>query len=85
MQVAGFGKAADSVAELRSWEVEQLEQCMLRLHRAAPELKKQFLHAAATLITFDHEITVVEAEFFRAVGESLDCPVPLLAVGRLKK
>jgi Zn-dependent protease with chaperone function len=85
MQVAGFGSAADSVAELRSWEVEQLEQCMLRLHRASPELKKQFLHAAATLITFDHEITVVEAEFFRAVGESLDCPVPLLAVGRLKK
>jgi Zn-dependent protease with chaperone function len=85
MQVAGFGDAADSVAELRSWEVEQLEQCMLRLHRASPELKKQFLHAAATLITFDHEITIVEAEFFRAVGESLDCPVPLLAAGRLKK
>lgn len=85
MQVAGFGDAADSVAELRSWEVEQLERCMLRLHRASPELKKQFLHAAATLITFDHEITIVEAEFFRAVGESLDCPVPLLAAGRLKK
>lgn len=85
MQVAGFGIAADSVAQLRRWETEQLEQCMLRLHRASPELKKQFLHAAATLITFDHEITVFEAEFFRAVGESLDCPVPLLAAGRFKK
>ena len=84
MQVAGFGEAAESRAELRSWEVEQLEQCMLRLHRASPEVKKQFLHAAATLIMFDHEVTVVEAEFFRAVGESLDCPVPLLAVGRIK-
>ncbi len=84
MQVAGFGDAAESRAELRSWEVEQLEQCMLRLHRASPDVKKQFLHAAATLIMFDHEITVVEAEFFRAVAESLDCPVPLLAVGRLK-
>jgi hypothetical protein len=84
MQVAGFGDAAESRAELRSWEVEQLEQCMLRLHRASPDVKKQFLHAAATLIMFDHEITVVEAEFFRAVAGSLDCPVPLLAVGRLK-
>lgn len=84
MQVAGFGDAAESRAELRSWEVEQLEQCMLRLHRASPEVKKQFLHAAATLIMFDHEVTIVEAEFFRAVAESLDCPVPLLAVGRIK-
>ena len=84
MQVGGFGDAAESAAELRSWEVAQLEQCMTRLHRASPEVKKQFLHAAATLITFDHEITIVEAEFFRAVAESLDCPVPLLAVGRLK-
>ena len=83
MQVAGFGSASESTAELKSWEVEQLEQCMLRLHRASPEVKKVFLHAAATLIMFDHEITIVEAEFFRAVGESLDCPIPLLAAGRL--
>ncbi len=85
MQVIGFGEAAESKAELQSWEVEQLEGCMVKLHSASPILKKQFLHAAAALITFDHEITVAEAEFFRAVAESLDCPVPMLAAGRIDR
>ena len=85
MQVAGFGDATESEARLESWEIEQLEKCMLKLHHASPELKKTFLHAAAVLITYDHEITVAEAEFFRAVAESLDCPVPVLAAGRAKQ
>ena len=63
-------------------EVEQLETAMRSLQLASPEVKKQFLQAAAVLITYDHEITITEAEFFRAVAESLDCPVPLFAAGR---
>ncbi len=82
MKVAGFDQATIDQCELEPWEVEQLEQCMSKLHHASANLKKQFLHAAAVLITFDHEITVVEAEFFRAVAESLACPVPILAAGR---
>ena len=85
MQVVGFGDANESQAQLASWEVEQLEECMRMLHHASPQLKKTFLHAAAVLITYDHEITVAEAEFFRAVAESLDCPVPVLAAGRAKR
>ena len=69
---------------MAAWEIEQLEKCMQTLHHASPQLKKTFLHAAAVLITYDHEITVAEAEFFRAVAESLDCPVPVLAAGRAK-
>ena len=64
------------------WTVDQLESCMTVLHQASMSVKKQFLYAAAVLITFDHEITTTEAEFFRAVAESLDCPVPVLAAGR---
>ena len=85
MQVAGFGDAKESEVQLASWEIEQLEKCMQTLHHASPQLKKTFLHAAAVSITYDHEVTVAEAEFFRAVAESLDCPVPVLAAGRAKK
>lgn len=85
MQVAGFSEAAVSQAELSPWEVEQLEQSMQDLQCASPAVKKQFLHAAAVLITFDHEITIAESEFFRAVAESLDCPVPVLAAGRTRR
>ncbi|MDG1873544.1 MAG: M48 family metallopeptidase [Mariniblastus sp.] len=85
MQVAGFGDAAESNAKLKPWEVEQLEACMQRLQMSSPAVKKQFLEAAAVLITFDHEITISEAEFFRAVAESLDCPVPVFAAGYIKQ
>jgi Zn-dependent protease with chaperone function len=85
MQVVGFGDAAESKAKLKSWEVDQLEVCMQKLQRSSPLVKKQFLKAAAILITFDHEITIAEAEFFRAVAESLDCPVPVFAAGRTKR
>lgn len=85
LQVAGLGDAAKSTAKLKEWEVEQLERCMQSLQRSSPTVKKQFLEAAAVLITYDHEITVAEAEFFRAVAESLDCPVPVFAAGRAER
>ena len=85
MQVVGFGEAEESDAELQTWEVEQLEACMYKLHRASLPVKKRFLYAAAVLITYDHEITIAESEFFRAVAESLDCPVPVFAAGRTKR
>ena len=85
MQVVELGSAEESNAELRSWEVDQLEACMQKLHQASLPVKKRFLYAAAVLITYDHEITIAESEFFRAVAESLDCPVPILAAGRTQR
>ena len=82
MQTAGLKLENEDTAELKSWEVAQLETCMQKLAAASPQLKKAFLKAAAVLITYDHEITVAEAELFRAVAESLDCPVPAFVAGR---
>ena len=76
----GDGQHPDSTPE--PWTADQLEACMRTLHQASMAVKRQFLYAAVVLITYDHEITTAEAEFFRAVAESLDCPVPVLAAGR---
>jgi Zn-dependent protease with chaperone function len=54
----------------------QLDQSLQRLSQAAPRVKKLVLSAAATAITHDRTVTVEEAEIFRAIAESLDCPVP---------
>ena len=83
MQVAELGNARQPDAEPEAWTADQLEVCMKALHHASIQVKKQFLYAAVVLITYDHEITIAEAEFFRAVAESLDCPVPVLAAGRI--
>lgn len=53
-----------------------LEAALDRLNAASPAIKKQVLTAAATAITHDNQVTVTEAELFRAIAESLDCPVP---------
>lgn len=82
LQAVELGTAEQGSAAPETWNVEQLESCMRALHKASMPVKKKLLYAAAMLITYDHEITIAEAEFFRAVAESLDCPVPVLAVGR---
>ena len=84
MQVAELGGTRQPVTEPEPWTADQLEGCMRALHHASLTVKKQFLYAAVVLITYDHEVTTAEAEFFRAVAESLDCPVPVLAAGRIK-
>ena len=35
-------------------------------------------------IAADGEITIHEAELFRAIADSLDCPVPPISVGKIK-
>ena len=83
MQAAELRAAGLPEADPEPWTADQLEVCMKALHHASIAVKKQFLYAAVVLITYDHEITTAEAEFFRAVAESLDCPVPVLAAGRI--
>ena len=53
-----------------------LEKSIERLNEASPKIKKRVLTAMAVAITFDKQVTVEEAELFRAMSESLDCPVP---------
>jgi Zn-dependent protease with chaperone function len=65
--------------ELREWKYSDLDTCLTKLNRCAPALKKMVLQAAATAMTHDHQITVEEAETFRAFAESIDCPVPPIA------
>jgi hypothetical protein len=65
-----LGKSLESVS------YKSLETALEKLKTAAPRVKKQYLTAAAIAITHDGQVTVNEAELFRAMSESLDCPVP---------
>ena len=40
------------------------------------------IFAAAACVAADHEVTVSEAELFRAIADTLDCPVPPLLPGQ---
>lgn len=61
--------------------VSELNSALDRMALSSPPVRKQFLSAAATAIAVDRQISVSEAELFRALGEALDCPVPPLIAG----
>ena len=59
-----------------------LDAALEALSGLTPPLKRRFLSACAQLITADHEVTLEEAELFRAIADSLGCPVPPLLPGQ---
>jgi hypothetical protein len=82
----GAWQAAIDVLE-KPWQDQQqflsdrfdhrdLEAAIDKVNYASPSIKKRVLTAMAVAITFDKQVTVPEAELFRALAESLDCPVP---------
>ena len=52
------------------------------LAELTPELKRCLLTACAEYISADHEITIAEAELFRAIADTVGCPVPPLLPGQ---
>jgi len=59
-----------------------LEQALDPLATVSPNLKRQLLVACAATVSADEQITIKEGELFRAIADSLDCPVPPLLPGQ---
>lgn len=60
----------------------QLDNALDQLNRLRPLQKPQLLKALALCILHDDHVSIVEAELFRAIADSLDCPVPPLLLER---
>lgn len=60
------------------WRPDRLSESLKKAAAALPMVKKQILTAAVVAISHDNIYTVDEVELFRAMSESLDCPVPPL-------
>lgn len=55
-----------------------LDKALDQLNRIKPLQKPQLLKAMSQCVLQDNRITIAEAELFRAIADSLDCPVPPL-------
>ncbi|HEB56443.1 MAG TPA: heat-shock protein HtpX [Gammaproteobacteria bacterium] len=53
-----------------------LDQALERLNRLTPLLKPRLLKACVICIKADNHFSTVEAELFRAIADTLDCPMP---------
>jgi hypothetical protein len=56
----------------------RLDAALRTLDLASRPLKKQILHACATIVGADCRLTVEEGELLRAISDSIDCPMPPL-------
>ncbi len=79
-----FQKAMEVLFPGKSYSILAREKCSLqlldrtlaRLAETSFDLRKRILNACLLCISGDRQITIEEAELFRAVAENLDCPVP---------
>lgn len=56
------------------------DKALEQLNLTKPLQKPQLLKALSHCILHDGEVTITEAELFRAIADSLDCPIPPLVV-----
>lgn len=75
-----LGNLDIQLLDKQSLNLNSLNQAIEELARLKPLQKPQLLRACAACITSDKTITVTEAELFRAIADTLDCPMPPLVV-----
>ena len=61
---------------LERCDLGSIDQALDRLNAISAPLKKQLLEACAACVSFDGQVMIDEAELFRAIADSLDCPMP---------
>jgi Zn-dependent protease with chaperone function len=57
-------------------DLPQVDAALDRLNQAVPQIKKNLLNACAQTVAADGLIQEAEAELLRAIGDTLDCPIP---------
>jgi len=60
--------------------LQELDQALVALVGVGPNLKRQLIEAAAAAVSADGYLQIQEAEMLRAISDSLDCPMPPLAI-----
>lgn len=59
-------------------KIPQLDESLTRLNQVKALQKPQLLKAMSLCVLHDGEVSIAEAELFRAIADGLDCPMPPL-------
>ena len=79
MEVLGFNLP---LLPSKAIELSLLDKVLNLLNQLKPLQKPLVLKAMAKCVTHDNQIHPEEAELFRAIADSLDCPVPPILEGQ---
>jgi hypothetical protein len=61
-------------------DLQQLDEALVKLNGVTLKLKRLLIQAAAASVSADGYLQVQEAEMLRVISDSLDCPMPPLAI-----
>ena len=61
-------------------DLQELDQSLVALVGVGPNLKRQLIEAAVATVSADGYLQIQEAELLRAISDSLNCPMPPLAI-----
>ena len=62
--------------------LDSLNEAMDELEYLKPPIKKRFLQACVSCISYDGKVTIPAYEMTRAIASCLDCPMPPVLVNR---
>jgi len=63
-----------------AFNLKRVDKALENLCCLKPLQKPILLKAIAAIVTYDGEVTITEAELYRAIGDTLDCPIPPIIV-----
>ncbi len=64
-----------------SIKLADADKALEQLNLTKPLQKPQLLKALSECVLHDGQLSIAEAELFRAIADSLDCPIPPLITG----
>ena len=76
--LVGFSDA--TLMNKSEYSIADLDLAITRLNCVKPLQKPKLLKAMSQCVLADGQVSVIEAELFRAIADALDCPVPPLIV-----
>lgn len=68
--------SAPEMPDASQFSLMDFDRALTAVSLAAPVIKERVLAACNVCVAFDGQITINEAEMFRAIADALDCPSP---------
>ncbi|MBC8203128.1 MAG: M48 family metallopeptidase [Planctomycetes bacterium] len=72
-----IGLKKERIREVKDCTMESIHHALNKLQRLRFVEKEKLLFACESCVVHDDHITVAEAETIRAIGDVLDCPIPM--------
>ena len=76
--------AAVHILPQKDCPTSRMYNALEALRAASPQIKKAVLGACTTCVVADKYVSLEEIELLRAIGISLDCPIPPVEPGLLQ-